>query len=269
VICAPLVRAQSYSALYVFGDSFCDTGNIFLATSEATPASPYFDGRFSNGPIWVDNLADSLQLQIEPVLGGGTNYAFGGAKLLEDGYIPSVPVQVDVYLWLHGGQADPNALYVVEGGINDVLFVDSGSPQQLGQTIASALFALELELRAAGATHILMVNLPDIGFLPIALPDAVFASAVSTSADQALQPLLEAAQLTQGIEIDLLDMQAFSQAVENDPAQYGFTNITTPCLSATNLVCADPSQLFFWDSVHPTTAAHALMGALAEAQLRF
>jgi outer membrane lipase/esterase len=268
VICAPIVRAQSYSAMYVFGDSFCDTGNIFLATEGATPASPYFEGRFSNGPLWVDKLAGSLDLPIAPLLAGGTNYAFGGAKLLQIALIPSVPVQVEFYLWLHGGQADPNALYVIEGGINDVLFVNSGSPEQLGLDIANALFALELELRAAGAKHILLVNLPDIGLLPVDSSDAAFASAVSNSADLALRPLFETAKLTQGIEIGLLDMQAFSQAVQNDPAEYGFSSITTPCLSATNQVCANPSKDFFWDTVHPTATAHAWMGKFAEAQIQ-
>jgi len=268
VICAPVVRAQSYSATYVFGDSFCDTGNIFLATYGTTPASPYFEGRFSNGPLWVDKLAGSLHLPIAPLLAGGTNYSFGGAKLLQEDLIPSIPVQLEFYLWLHGGQADPDALYVLEGGINDVLFVNSGSSQQLGQNIANALFALEVELRAAGARHILIVNLPEIGLIPADSSDAAFASAASNSADLALRSLFEAAKSTQGIEIGILDMQAFSQAVKNDPRQYGFTSITTPCLSATNQVCANPSQVFFWDAVHPTTTAHALMGALAEAQVQ-
>ena len=47
----------AFDAIYVFGDSYCDVGNIFKATGGTVPAPPYFDGRFSNGPIWIDHLA--------------------------------------------------------------------------------------------------------------------------------------------------------------------------------------------------------------------
>ena len=47
----------AYDNLIVFGDSYCDVGNIFLATGGAEPPAPYFAGRFSNGPIWLDHVA--------------------------------------------------------------------------------------------------------------------------------------------------------------------------------------------------------------------
>ena len=51
-----------------------------LRTSGAEPASPYVDGEFSNGPVWVQDLAARLGLPaLTPSLAGGTDYAFGGA----------------------------------------------------------------------------------------------------------------------------------------------------------------------------------------------
>jgi len=55
----------SYDALYVFGDSYCDVGNIFTATGGAEPAAPYYDGRFSNGPIWLDHVAGFLGVPLK------------------------------------------------------------------------------------------------------------------------------------------------------------------------------------------------------------
>ncbi|MHC5830296.1 MAG: SGNH/GDSL hydrolase family protein, partial [Nostoc sp.] len=59
--------AASFDQLYVFGDSLSDTGNIYnatYATGKPYPASPpYFEGRFSDGPIWVDYLGDQLGLK--------------------------------------------------------------------------------------------------------------------------------------------------------------------------------------------------------------
>ena len=70
------VSAQNYDEIYVFGDSFSDTGNVFNATKGAIPPSPaYFNGRFSNGPVWVEYLAPQLGLTFDP----STNFAFGGA----------------------------------------------------------------------------------------------------------------------------------------------------------------------------------------------
>jgi hypothetical protein len=43
----------SYDSLYAFGDSYCDVGNLFTATGGAEPAAPYYNGRFSNGPLWL------------------------------------------------------------------------------------------------------------------------------------------------------------------------------------------------------------------------
>jgi phospholipase/lecithinase/hemolysin len=54
--------AGPYSAIYSFGDSLSDVGNGFIATGGAKPASPYVNGQFSNGPVWVQDLATELGL---------------------------------------------------------------------------------------------------------------------------------------------------------------------------------------------------------------
>ncbi|PZU94477.1 MAG: hypothetical protein DCE90_14630 [Pseudanabaena sp.] len=63
-----------FSKLYIFGDSLSDQGNIFNITKFANslvsgiplvPNSPYFEGRFSNGPLWTDYLSAGLGLPIQ------------------------------------------------------------------------------------------------------------------------------------------------------------------------------------------------------------
>src|SRR5271156_6305416 len=106
---AARAATPSYDALYVFGDSYCDVGNLFLATGGAEPPAPYYNGRFSNGPIWIEHVAGGLGLPMAPSLAGGTDYAFGGAfatapqPIPGGGTIPSVPQQVGLYLSQHGG----------------------------------------------------------------------------------------------------------------------------------------------------------------------
>src|SRR3954447_10512298 len=58
--------APAFEHLVVFGDSLSDTGNA---------------GRFSNGPVWVEYLADRLGLKLSPSQRGGSNFAGRGARL--------------------------------------------------------------------------------------------------------------------------------------------------------------------------------------------
>jgi hypothetical protein len=73
--------AFAYTALYAFGDSLSDVGNAYIASGLKVPISPYDAGRFSNGPIWLEDLATKLHLApVMPSLAGGTDFAFGGAQ---------------------------------------------------------------------------------------------------------------------------------------------------------------------------------------------
>jgi phospholipase/lecithinase/hemolysin len=257
----------SYDALYVFGDSYCDVGNIFAATGGAEPASPYYNGRFSNGPIWLDHVAGFLGVPLKASLLGGTDYAFGGAWVTEDqsipgGTIPSVPDQVKLYLSQHGGKADPNALYILEGGGNDILDTTAGSPQTLGRHIAEGLVDSELLLRRAGAKHFVIPDLFNVGLLPAAAGNVSFATAASAATNESLDALLAIEQCLEGIQIIRLNVFSLLNAVETDPTHFGFTDVTDPCL--TSAVCADPDHTFFWDTHHPTEFGHAFFAVTLE-----
>ena len=54
-----------------FGDSVSDNGNTFRLTLGRIPPPPYYKGRFSNGPVWVEYLADYLHAKLH-------DFAFGG-----------------------------------------------------------------------------------------------------------------------------------------------------------------------------------------------
>ena len=60
-------HAANFSAEYVFGDSLSDVGNVYLGSGGSEPASPYVGGQFSNGPVWVQDLAARAQASSCPV----------------------------------------------------------------------------------------------------------------------------------------------------------------------------------------------------------
>jgi len=268
-ICA---ATPKYDALYVFGDSYCDVGNIYLATAPNNyPPVPYYPGRFSNGPIWVDHIASVLGVPLVPSLAGGTDYAFGGAWVTAPatapggtGTIPSVPQQVLLYLGQHGGKADPNALYFLEGGGNDIVKSPSTNPEALGYQIAVGLAESELVLRRAGARHFVIPNLFNVGLLPVASETnrVQFAKAASASANKWLTTLLKFEQLLQGVHIIRIDVDSLMNAVMKDATHFNFLDVTDPCL--TTVLCVDPDHTFFWDDFHLTAFGHAFFAVVIE-----
>jgi phospholipase/lecithinase/hemolysin len=49
--------SAAFSNAYFFGDSLSDTGNVYTVFGPGYVPAPYYDGRFSNGPVWVEHLA--------------------------------------------------------------------------------------------------------------------------------------------------------------------------------------------------------------------
>ncbi len=260
-------QASAYSALYAFGDSLTDTGNVSVATAGANPAAPYAPGRFSNGPVWVETLSANLGLgPVSPSLLGGKNFAWGGATtgLIPPPSIPgtSLTQQVAGYLGGVGGVADPNALYVVWGGGNDVRAGNIANS-------VSNISAMITSLATAGATNFLVPNLPNVGLTPDAIAAgpavAAFATLLSTTFNGQLAAALPGLASGLGINIMSLDVFGFlNNVIANSPGN-GFTNTNTRCYVSGPTACANPNEYLFWDGIHPTAAAHQLLGNLATA----
>ena len=178
------------------------------------------------------------------------------------GTIPSVPEQVALYLGQNGGKADPNALYILQGGGNDILQTTTGSPQTLGKNIAEGLADSERLLRQAGARYFVIPDLFNVGLLPAAAGNVSFATAASAAAGKSLDQLLAQEQFLRGVHIVRLNLFNLLNAVEADPFHFGFTNVTDPCL--TTSVCADPDRNFFWDTHNPTGFGHAFFAVTME-----
>lgn len=268
-------QASAYSALYVFGDSLSDTGNINVV-SGGVPLPPYATGRFSNGPVWVETLASNLGLTAVNSLSGGTNYAFGGAPTGAPfiSSSPSLTAQVGgMYLPSVGGVADPNALYVVWGGGNDVR---TGDPAVLTNSVPNIVNIISA-LAAAGATNFLVPNLPNIGLTPEAQAGgpAVVAGATFLSVTFNGQLIAATAGLRSSLGVNIIDLDvyAFLNTTIANAGALGITNTTGRCYSGTTgiggpgTVCANPNEYVFWDGIHPTAAAHALLGNYASSAI--
>jgi phospholipase/lecithinase/hemolysin len=214
-------------------------------------------------------VAGFLGVPLQPSLLKGTDYAFGGAWVTQPASItgvPSVPEQVETYLSNHNGKADPNALYILEGGGNDILDTTAGTPDALGKGIAEGIAQSELLLRRAGARHFVIPDLFNVGLLPAAAGNVLFARTASAAADKDLDELLAFEDLLEGIHIIRMNVFSLLNAVVTDPTHFGFTDITDPCLTtaSTTTICADPDHTLFWDTHHPTEFGHAFFAVTLE-----
>lgn len=284
------VTAGPFSNIYFFGDSLSDNGNDFVLSSTLHASDPTFpivpapagyndSGRFSNGPVYSEQLAGRLGFDLRPSLLGGTNYAYGGARsssVVVPGSL-SFAQQVEQYVGA-AGPGEPDALYVIFIGSNDVEDILSGAPP--GPTIANAIgrigTAIEM-LSAEGAAHFLIPNVADLGLVPIttgngAIPRDPLATAASAAFNDALAALLDSFAM---LDITAFDTFALLNDAVANPARYGLTDVQHRCQREIGvgadgqplyeILCTDEEAAtrLFWDGFHPTTAGHrALAGAL-------
>lgn len=281
--------ASTYSAIIVFGDSLSDTGNINAATGGASPGAAYFQGRFSNGPLWIDRIANTQGIQVRPSLLGGTNYAYGGARVTSNVpagsfSIPSLPNQLQQYLARVNGRADPQALYVIFGGGNDqfATLTNPALAATLPGDFSRAIVGMLDSLVRAGARNVLLFNAPNVGRTPFVASLGPVASQGASVLGQQLNGALKIALFfsvsARRLNLDVVDLYdtlslgALDTGSPNTPGNggLGFTNITSPCLNTLvnpPTVCADPTRSFFWDGVHPTVFGHSFIAIAARQAL--
>ncbi len=250
----------NYARAVVFGDSLSDTGNVYRMTFGLYPPSPYWNGRFSNGPVWVETIAAHFGLRVDPSLGGGTNYAYGGAETgsgFSHAGTPNVERQIDAFRSRYG-QFSQNDLVIFYIGANDFL---SG---QTNPQIPLANIHNELQtLYNLGARNILVGNLPLLGYTPGALgtPDQDTLNALSLAFNQGLALEFWAFKSTHPLAtLTMLDVQRYFMLVRAFPLAFGFTNITDSYMDSGS---GDPDRYLFWDTVHPTRVMHAYFGGYA------
>lgn len=299
-VAAPAEAAQ-FSNVVVFGDSLSDAGYYrpFLAALGLPPSLVATLGRFTTnpGPVWSEAISQFYGVTPAPSNANGFIYAQGGARVTDPSAStppnsPQRPVstQINEYLAANGGHADPNALYTLWIGANDIF-------QNLGALQAGAINATQLQtnvlgaaaaeigqigkLEAAGARYVLVFGLPDIGATP-AFSGSGATSAAVTQLSAGYNTTLFSGLAAAGIRVIPVDVFSLFGEIHANPAAYGFTNTTgmacgpfPPITTATtvssqfcgpmNLVAPNAATTYVYaDSVHPTTAVHAIIAQFAE-----
>ena len=284
----------------MFGGSLSDSGNLFAlqkqnnvppsydldATGYDVPNSAYARGghHLSNGPTWAEEFAKARGWAADagPAFASADpragNFAVAGARARSNSETPNVSMatQVGALLQRSGGSAPPNALYVIDFGGNDIrdaLFavLGGGNPSQV---LTDALVSIQTNistLHARGARHFLVLNVPNISFIPSITVLGPTAAAVALQFTNGFNAQLEG-MLAQLDSLPLIDIQRFdlfgaTNRVHDNRDSYGLTNVADPCITPNvpPYFCQNPDQYFFWDGIHPTRAVHAILARMVAA----
>jgi len=282
--------SAQFSGAYAFGDSLTDAGQ--------------YGARFTTNPglTFPMYVTQQYGITMTPSFTGGTDYGQGGARVNQPSPLippnaPNISIAQQVTQFLAKGPVDPNALYQLQGGPNDILVLAGQAangqitPAQLQAGVAQAAVDLAVQaarLQAAGARYLIVYNVPDVGLTPAA--GAQNARATFTALASLFNSTLNAGLAAAGLQVVQVNAFKLLQEVVANPAAYGFTNVTgVACTTSSSLTCT-PATLVapnaaltyaFADGVHPTTglatiaaqaatsmiAAPSQMSLLAEAPL--
>ncbi len=258
------------SRLVVFGDSLSDNGNLFRLTGQ--PAPPYWEGRFSNGPTYAEQLAQELGANLDDLAVGGATAS--GTSPFANPLPINLPEQIAAYLFqLHGHRAPPDTTAVIDIGSNDAInFLESGASlaeiPDLVKGVKKSIEAAIDVLTAVGVDKIALFTLPDLSVTPefqaLGQNSAELARALVMENNAALAQLAAA-----NPNVQLVDIFKLTDAVAADPLSFGLVDTTTPMIDllSAGVTSLAPNEIAFFDGLHPTYAAHGIQAAFADAVL--
>jgi outer membrane lipase/esterase len=311
---AQALAFNSISQLYFFGDSLTDSGfnDTWPGLSPGkAPTFTTFGGytwsqyverdikRFAlpvyPGPNPPDTITNNTIEVFPPFVSGtlpGINYAAAGATTNSTGngeaWAPSLTQQVNYYLSTN--RVDPNALYFVWAGANDLLALLSSNPTQLQLLTTANTAAINIgnsvaRLAAAGAKRIVVVSLPNIGVTPFVnalaatnptLPGSLknvtftFNSMLNTQLGRVINQYH-----IKILYVDVYDLLNNVILATQAGRPYVVAGQSFQFVNATNAACSTvvqaincpstaPNGYIFADSIHPTDQAHRLLSVQIE-----
>jgi phospholipase/lecithinase/hemolysin len=246
-----------WDKIIAFGDSLSDNG----------PEDGYGFGVASNGPVWLDYLADSMRdVELEDRALGGAQT--DGPWIAEGTINIGMIQQVNDYIASLPANADlSGTLFSVWIGGNDFLALGP-TEEVISAAITNINDALQ-SLVFTGAKDILVMKLPDLGLAP-ALVNTPLSSAytnVSIAFNIYLTQLVcDFRGAFPKVKFYMADTFALLQYAVANGESLGFTNVDGTCVFDGDAeVC---EGFIFWDGIHPTTATHQYLAALALGQVK-
>lgn len=287
---ASLNRVNQISQLFVFGDSLVDDGNLYELTGGQFPSSAqgYYQGRFSNGKVFVEDLPDDLRMngygRSTLTYNSDNNYAIAGAGTTYNYFLENdlgLDNQINHFLadqsqvatqslnQISTPSVDGDALYLIAAGANDYLpydnqcnfSYDENEAGTLISTVTQNLAQSVTQLSNAGARNFAVTGLADLSIAPeyarCSQEKRELLKNISLQHNLILNAVLQVLEEQQGIDVTFLDLNnILARSIQN------FSNTHDACMAHPQ-ECTNPDQYLFWDEVHLTAQAHAILAQQA------
>ncbi len=247
-------NAIEINDLFLFGDSYTDTGAFFPLTNGST-AGGYLASAFGIPLVTSKEATPGTR---------GVNFAESGARVAQGPTAPasqprSLTQQVaEFQAYLQAGALTFNpssTLFFLSGGLND-----HTSPTG---PIVDATFQQVATLYGLGARFF------EIALLPSLVPAFADSAQSLNPVYRQIVPQLQA--LYPNATIALSNWGTYYDDILRNPGQYGITNTTDQCFNLQTGMqepaCTDPSKYFYYYIVHPSDRAHEIVGERLAAEV--
>ena len=285
---------HGYSRIFIFGASFMDSGNHFAVTG-ITAHPPFEPMGFSygvgghrptNGPTWVEVLAREMELTEwakpayrDPVFG---NYAFAHGHAREAVYPFEKDLGTQVADWEANGYCTgapmDDTLFIVDSGYADLLDIMDAMPDM--EKAMGIMYDVAVSIRTnigilhdCGARNLLFAYLAPMEYAPIAnrgLPPSQIEPMLSWMYNNWFMKPIVVDSLPEDMNVSAVDFHTGVIGMVAMHKMLGFSNVTDSCITPYVLkdaFCKNRDEYFWWDVVHPTRTAHALLAEFALGQL--
>jgi phospholipase/lecithinase/hemolysin len=255
LIISTAAGAYSYSSILAFGDSLSDNGKYGqypAANSYTNPADVFGFQRYSNGPVWVEYLAQNYGISLLDMAYGGATSGWNDPaaySALGAPYDTTTGLQWQVTAI---ASISSDTLITVWAGGNDMLNYSS-NPVLYDPVVAAHNVAIAIQnlINKGGKNFIV----PNLSYNAITDPTTL-AGAVAwmTPFDYYLALYLQGLDAIPGINIYEIDLTQL---------YYEGLNLNGTFKTPGNEV----GPFANWDSVHPTTEAHQQIALYVENQV--
>jgi phospholipase/lecithinase/hemolysin len=226
-------KDMQFNTMVVLGDSLSDNGNLYRYLWHKLPASPpYYKGRFSNGPVWSENLYQSYFGSSNP--DGFQDFAVGGAGavLSYKGNLPyTLTMELNDYLYWHSHGEKNATLYVIWIGANNYLNGPS-NVETITTSVVDAISGAVERLISHGANKFFLGNLPSLDNTPQsreAGTQSLLAELTRIHNEKLKKAVLALQDKYPEVTFVYLDVNALLNETMANPGAYGMSNVTEPC----------------------------------------
>jgi len=226
---------KHFDTIVAFGDSLTDNGNLYRYMWSIVPSSPpYYEGHFTNGPVWLEHLyksyfSNSNQQGLQDFAVGGAGAVFSASQVMPY----TLTLELNNYLYWHTYGKKKTTLYSIWIGANNYLYAPK-NVDTLTDSVTNSIVKVVERLIKKGGDKFLISNLPDLGATP---------SARITHTEAQLSLLTKVHNKKLVVKVERLkkkypniifvyfDAYSFLNYVIDHANAFGLTNVSDACYS--------------------------------------